>query len=105
MSHATLNFNNIRNKKALVKLYIGQYRERYILSEINIIIKAERTGIPEEKRIMIKNISSKEALIFIWKYGAPDGFVLSQEMQIKLTELKRDLALQRVGNKIETHED
>lgn len=89
MSILTLETNTIRNKKNLVTLYLNQYNENYIRRQINEILMAERTSLPEAKRCFQKRLSTKEVLIFIYKNGVPDKYVLSDEMRNKLTEFRK----------------
>lgn len=92
MTIKTLNFKDVRTKKNLVGLYLSQLNEYFIIREINKIIIQVRVGLTEKECIMAKQISSREVLLFIIKYGAPDSFLLSQEIQVKIVELKKDLA-------------
>lgn len=82
----------IRNKKELQELYLSQMPEMYIRSEINSIINETRRDIPPGMRLNAKNIKTEEALIFIDRNGTPDGYLLSEELKIKLNEY-REVAL------------
>ena len=95
MTILTLNVSTIRDKQRLVSLYLSQFKESYILHEINKIVFDERTGLDANQRRFVKRLSSREILLFIYKNGAPDNYVLSQEMQVKLADLREDLALKR----------
>ncbi len=74
----------IRTKKELVNLYLNQFSEKNIRDYINDIIRTTR---PKCKRC--KNISIKESLLFIERYGLPLGYQLSDEMLLRLQELKK----------------
>lgn len=78
----------IRNKKELQELYLSQMPEMYIRSEINSIINETRKDIPPGMRLNAKNIKTEEALIFIDRNGTPDGYLLSEELKIKLNEYR-----------------
>ncbi|WP_294961205.1 hypothetical protein [uncultured Flavobacterium sp.] len=78
----------IRNKKELQELYLSQMPEMYIRSEINSIINETRRDIPPGMRLNAKNIKTEEALIFIDRNGTPDGYLLSEELKIKLNEYR-----------------
>ena len=103
-SLSTLDFRNVRNKKALIRLYHSQFSVKYILKSINKILNLERTEIPLGKRQFSKNISSREVLHFIYRNGVPDGYQLSDEMKMKLREFQKETALKRVGDKTENDE-
>ena len=78
----------IRNKKELQELYLSQMPELYIRSEINSILNETRKDIPPGMRLNAKNIKTEEALIFIDRNGTPDGYLLSEELKIKLNEYR-----------------
>lgn len=78
----------IRNKKELQELYLSQMPEMYIRSEINSIINETRKDIPPGMRLNAKNIKTEETLIFIDRNGTPDGYLLSEELKIKLNEYR-----------------
>ncbi|CAN1575166.1 hypothetical protein MCETHM1_03686 [Flavobacteriaceae bacterium] len=78
----------IRNKKELQELYLSQMPEKCIRSEINSIINETRKDIPPGMRLNAKNIKTEEALIFIDRNGTPDGYLLSEELKIKLNEYR-----------------
>ena len=78
----------IRNKKELQELYLSQMPEMYIRSEINSIINETRKDISPGMRLNAKNIKTEEALIFIDRNGTPDGYLLSEELKIKLNEYR-----------------
>jgi hypothetical protein len=71
----------IRTKQKLVELFIDQMPENEIRYEMNLIIKSNNMSI---KRHLI---TDKMALTFIKKFGTPRGFILSDELQLKLKEL------------------
>ncbi|WP_139363434.1 hypothetical protein [Flavobacterium sp. LM5] len=81
----------IRNKKELQELYLSQIPESHIRAEMNEILKQTRASIPLGMRTNLKNITTKEAIIFIEQNGTPDGYVLSDELQLKLKEYKESL--------------
>lgn len=99
-----LNFNDIRTKKDLIKLFINQLSEKQIRFKINKILECESSEVPLSNRRMQKNISSQQVMLFIIANGVPDGYLLSQEMQVKIVELKKDLAVKSNVNYTETHE-
>ena len=78
----------IRNKKELQELYLSQMPEKSIRSEINSILNETRKDIPPGMRLNAKNIKTEEALIFIDRNGTPDGYLLSEELKIKLNEYR-----------------
>ena len=70
------------------ELYFSQMPEMYIRSEINSIINETRKDISPGMRLNAKNIKTEEALIFIDRNGTPDGYLLSEELKIKLNEYR-----------------
>lgn len=78
----------IRNKKELQELYLSQMPEKCIRSEINSILNETRKDISPGMRSNVKNIKTEEALIFIDRNGTPDGYLLSEELKIKLNEYR-----------------
>ncbi|CAN1568282.1 hypothetical protein MCETHM1_03030 [Flavobacteriaceae bacterium] len=78
----------IRNKKELQELYLSQMPEKCIRIEINSIINETRKDISPGMRLNAKNIKTEEALIFIDRNGTPDGYLLSEELKIKLNEYR-----------------
>jgi hypothetical protein len=90
MNLKTLNY--IRNKAQLQELFISQFTADYIRNEINEIISETRKCINVGTRLFAKNISTFEAIIFIDRNGVPDGFILSEELKIKLQEYRESFA-------------
>jgi hypothetical protein len=82
----TLNY--IRNKKELQNLYLSQMTESYIRNEINEILRETRKSIPPGMRLNAKNIKTDEVIIFIERNGTPDGYLLSEELKIKLSDYR-----------------
>jgi hypothetical protein len=80
----------IRNKKELQELYLSQMPELYIRSEINSILNETRKDIPPGVRLNAKNIRTDEAIIFIERNGTPDGYLLSEELKIKLNDYREE---------------
>jgi DNA-directed RNA polymerase specialized sigma subunit len=76
----------IRNKKELHGLYLSQMAESYIRNEINEILRETRMSIPAGMQVNAKNITTREAIIFIEQHGTPDGYTLSDELKTKLKE-------------------
>lgn len=97
MALKTLNY--IRNKSQLQDLFISQFSADYIRKEINDIITETRKCISVGTRLFAKNISTFEALIFIDRNGVPDGFILSEELKIKLQEYREANATKRALQK------
>lgn len=77
---------HIRDKKHLQELYGSQFSQRFIKNEINEIIQ-EKRALPKRMIIVCKKISIQEALVFIQQNGVPKGYILSEELKIKLKEL------------------
>ncbi len=75
---------HISTKKELTQLYLTQFSEKNIRDFINDIIQKTRPNVSKR----CKNISIKETLIFIDRYGLPEGYQLSDEMKSRLKELK-----------------
>ena len=75
-----------RTKQELKDLYCNQMAFRFITNEINEIIKVNR-GLPNGIILQCKNITTKEFLLFVKENGVPDGYILSEELQLKLSEL------------------
>jgi PHD/YefM family antitoxin component YafN of YafNO toxin-antitoxin module len=93
----------IRNKKELQELYLSQMPELYIRSEINSILNETRKDISPGMRLNAKNIRTDEAIIFIERNGTPDGYLLSEELKIKLNDYreeaqKKKLFLKKINN-------
>lgn len=80
----------IRNKKELQELYLSQMPELYIRSEINSILNETRKDISPGTRLNVKNIRTDEAIIFIERNGTPDGYLLSEELKIKLNDYREE---------------
>lgn len=76
----------IRNKKELQELYLSQMAESYIRNEINEILRESRMSIPAGMQVNAKNITTREAIVFIEQNGTPDGYILSDELKTKLKE-------------------
>ncbi|KLT67916.1 hypothetical protein [Flavobacterium sp. ABG] len=90
MNLKTLNY--IRNKAQLQELFMSQFTVNYIRKEINDIINETRKSATVGARLFAKNISTFEVIIFIDRNGVPDGFVLSEELKIKLDEYRKSFA-------------
>jgi hypothetical protein len=93
----------IRNKKELQELYLSQMPELYIRSEINSILNETRKDISPGTRLNAKNIRTDEAIIFIERNGTPDGYLLSEELKIKLNDYreeaqKKNLFLKKINH-------
>jgi hypothetical protein len=97
MNLKTLNY--IRNKAQLQELFISQFPERYIRKEINDIINETRKCVSAGARLFAKNISTEEVIIFIDRNGSPDGFILSEELKIKLDEYRKSFAKEKALQK------
>lgn len=80
----------IRNKKELQELYLSQIPEKCIRSEINSILNETRKDISPGMRLNAKNIRTDEAIIFIERNGTPDGYLLSEELKIKLNDYREE---------------
>ncbi|MFN3908268.1 MAG: hypothetical protein ACK4JX_04475 [Flavobacterium sp.] len=78
----------IRNKKELTALYLSQFTEEFIREEINDIIRMYRPSYTIGMRVCANRISDQEFLQFVEFHGVPSGYILSEEMQIKLKYLK-----------------
>lgn len=81
----------IRNKAQLQDLFISQFTADYIRNEINEIIKETRKGVTAGARLFARNISTLEVLIFIDRNGVPDGYILSEELKIKLRDYRENV--------------
>jgi hypothetical protein len=86
MSLKTLNY--IRNKSQLQDLFMSQFTADYIRSEINEIINETRKSISAGAKLFAKNISTFEVVIFIDRNGIPDGYILSDELKMKLQDYR-----------------
>ncbi|WP_268846598.1 hypothetical protein [Flavobacterium aestivum] len=86
MNLKTLNY--IRNKAQLQDLYLNQIPERVLEREINDILKETRTGVPMGMRHQAKALLTHEIIIFIDRNGTPDGYLLSEELEIKLNKYR-----------------
>jgi DNA-directed RNA polymerase specialized sigma subunit len=93
--------NYIRNKKELQELYLSQMSDEYIRNEINEILRETRMSIPAGMRMNAKNITTREAIIFIEQNGTPDGYTLSDELKTKLKEYREFLENKKRTLKIE----
>ncbi|MCV9934687.1 hypothetical protein OIU80_20595 [Flavobacterium sp. LS1R47] len=102
MNLKTLTY--IRNKAQLQELFISQFTANYIRNEINEIITETRKCITIGTRLFAKNISTFEAIIFIDRNGVPDGFILSEELKIKLQEYRESIAKKMVLQKQHTNQ-
>jgi hypothetical protein len=89
MNLKTLTY--IRNKAQLQALFISQFSADYIRNEINAIIQETRKNSTAGANYFAKNISTLEVLIFIDTNGVPDGYILSEELKIKLTDYREIL--------------
>jgi hypothetical protein len=90
MNLKTLNY--IRNKAELQALFLSQFTADYIRSEINEIISETRKNITAGANLFAKNISTFEVLIFIDRNGVPDGYILSDELKMKLQDYRETFA-------------
>ncbi|WP_166919834.1 hypothetical protein [Flavobacterium poyangense] len=97
MNLKTLNY--IRNKAQLQDLFISQFTADYIRKEIHEILKETRKNVTEGARLFAKNISTFEAIVFIDRNGVPDGFILSEELKIKLDEYRKSFAKEKALQK------
>lgn len=93
MDLKTLNY--IRNKGELQDLFLSQYSAEYIRNEINEIIKETRKNTSLGVRFYARNISTQEVVIFMERNGVPDGYILSEELKIKLKDYKDSIRLNR----------
>lgn len=93
MDLKTLNY--IRNKKELQSLFLSQFSADYIRKEINEILRETRVGITAGMRICANNISTAEAIIFIDRNGKPDGYVLSEELKMILSDYRENVTKQK----------
>ncbi len=89
MSLKTLTY--IRNKAQLQSLYMSQFPVEYIRNEINAIIEITRKNSTPGSNCFAKNISTLEVIIFIDSNGTPDGYLLSEELKIKLQEYREKI--------------
>lgn len=89
MNLKTLNY--IRNKAELQDLFLSQYSAEYIRCEINEIIKETRKNTSIGARFFARNISTQEVVIFIERNGIPDGYILSEELKLKLSDYRETL--------------
>lgn len=89
MTLKTLNY--IRNKSELQRLFLSQYPAEHIRQEINEIIAETRKQITQGSGMFARNISTQEAIIFIYRNGIPDGYVLSEEMKLRFQEYRMSL--------------
>lgn len=90
MNLKTLTY--IRNKGELQALFLSQFTADYIRNEINEIINETRKSITAGARLFAKNISTFEVIIFIDRNGVPDGYMLSDELKMKLQEYRETFA-------------
>lgn len=90
MNLKTLTY--IRNKAQLQALFISQFTADYIRNEINEIINETRKNITAGTKLFVKNISTFEVVIFIDRNGVPDGYVLSDELKMKLQDYRESFA-------------
>ena len=81
----------IRTKAELQSLFLSQFTANYIRSEINEIIMETRKNNTMGARYFAKNISTLEAIIFMDRNGIPDGYLLSEEMKMKLVDYRTAL--------------
>jgi hypothetical protein len=86
MNLKTLTY--IRNKAQLQALFISQFTADFIRNEINDIIKETRKNITAGANLFAKNISTFEVVIFIDRNGIPDGYILSDELKMKLQDYR-----------------
>lgn len=89
MSLNTLNY--IRNKAQLQSLYMSQFPVDFIRKEIAAIFEITRKNSTPGSKLFAKNISTLEAIIFIDSNGTPDGYLLSEELKIKLQEYREKI--------------
>jgi hypothetical protein len=96
MNLKTLTY--IRNKAQLQALFISQFSADYIRNEINAIIQETRKNSTAGANYFAKNISTLEVLIFIDSNGVPDGYILSEELKIKLEDYRKVLVTKKATN-------
>ncbi|MFV8347282.1 hypothetical protein [Flavobacterium sp. ZB4P13] len=95
MNLKTLTY--IRNKAELQALFLSQFTADYIRNEINEIINETRKSITAGARLFAKNISTFEAIIFIDRNGVPDGYMLSDELKMKLHDYRETFAKKKTS--------
>jgi hypothetical protein len=81
--------HKIEDKSKLMNLYLDQFTEPFIRSEINEIIRINRK-IEPNKRVQSKKITCKESLLFVSRHGEPIGYTLSEDLQNKLKTIEVD---------------
>lgn len=87
--------NYIRNKQELEKLYLSQIPKKVLIDGINEILRETRTDSTMGMRHFAKNLLTHEVIIFIKRYGTPDGYLLSEELEIKLKKYEESLMNQK----------
>lgn len=88
--------NYIRNKAQLQDLYLNQMPERVLEKEINDILKETRKGVPLGMRHHAKALLTHEIIVFIDRNGIPDGYLLSEELEVKLNKYRDRLTRDRL---------
>lgn len=85
--------HNIRTKSQLYRLYQSQMPEREIRAEINEIIRENRpkNTFPNRPHFA-RALRTIEVITFIDANGTPDGYKLSEELQHKLSEYRKEVA-------------
>ncbi|HEX8269784.1 MAG TPA: hypothetical protein VF581_07820 [Flavobacterium sp.] len=99
MNIATLRSSSIKNKRDLVSYYSEQFPKAFIVAEINEIIKITRNISPGNV-IFSKSISTQEVLRFIHNNGLPNDYILSDEMILKLDQVKKIVAEERALHRV-----
>ncbi|UUC45565.1 hypothetical protein [Flavobacterium cerinum] len=84
---------HIRTKSQLYRLYASQMPEREIRAEINEIIRENRpkNTFPDRPHFA-RALRTIEVITFIDTNGTPDGYKLSEELQYKLNEYRKEVA-------------
>lgn len=95
--------HNIRTKSQLYRLYGSQMPEREIRAEINEIIRENRpkNTFPDRPHFA-RALRTPEVITFIDANGVPDGYKLSEELQHKLSEHRKEVAASKALKKTKT---
>ncbi|WP_286914817.1 hypothetical protein [Flavobacterium sp. UBA4197] len=86
-----LTLQKIADKKTLFKLYGDQMQDREIRSEINEILTSCRPNVPPGAVLFVRKLRLKEVVIFLYKNDVPNGYVLSEPLQLKVSEYKEQI--------------
>lgn len=85
-THQLKVIHHIPTKDSLFQIWISEHSMETLRYELNSIIVKQR-GLPPGTIVRKQKISTVEVLHFVKKFGVPKGYILSDELELKLKKL------------------